>query len=368
MCAGWMAAAVLLTALPAAARTYATEAAEFSLVEIAGGLHHPWAVAFLPDGDFLVTERRGRLYRVSREGQRTRIGNVPRVAAQGQGGLLDVVLHPDYGSNGWIYFSYARPVSGGATTSLGRARLSGDELQDVELLFSAEPARGGGRHFGSRIVFDHDGYLYLTLGERGQMALSQDTTSHWGSTVRLFDDGTVPPDNPFVGMAGYRDELYTYGNRNAQGMIVHPRTGDVWQNEHGPQGGDELNLIRRGANYGWPVITHGEQYGGGQIGQGTHAEGMEQPVVHWTPAIAPSGMTYYDGIRVPEWQGNLFIGSLVDQHLRRVVLDGNDVVHQEVLLHREIGRVRDVRTGPDGYIYILTDASNGRLYRLEPLE
>ncbi|AFG38462.1 PQQ-dependent sugar dehydrogenase [Spirochaeta africana] len=361
---------LFISAVPAMADpgVYRSQEHDFRLVQVADGLHHPWAVAFLPDGGYLVTERRGRLYRVDTNGDRVRIGNLPRVAAQGQGGLLDVVLHPEYQENGWIYLSYARPTSGGATTALARARLEDDQLRSFEVLFSAEPALGGGRHFGSRIAFDHDGYVYLTIGERGQMELAQDPSNHWGSTVRLYSDGGVPDDNPFVDQEGYLPELFTYGNRNAQGMIVHPVTGEIWQNEHGPRGGDELNLIQAGANYGWPEISHGEHYSGGQVGQGTHAEGMEQPVVHWTPAIAPSGMAYYDSPAFPGWQGSLFIGSLVDQHLRRVQLDGNEVTDQEVLLHREIGRVRDVRTSPEGYIYLLTDAANGRLYRLEPVE
>ena len=350
------------------AQTIHTEEVDFRLTMVTDSLNHPWAVAFLPDGDYLVSERRGRLYRVRSNGSRSQLAGVPGVSSGGQGGLLDVVLHPDFAKNNWVYLSYARPVSGGAATALGRGRLQGDELQDFEHLFTAQPGRSGGRHFGSRIVFDHDGYVYLTIGDRGDMDSAQDPANHQGTTVRLYDDGSVPQDNPFFGQVDYRPEIYTYGNRNAQGMIVHPETGDIWQNEHGPQGGDELNLIRGGLNYGWPVVTTGEQYGGGRIGIGESHESMEDPVVDWTPSIAPSGMAYYGGEQFPAWHGNFFIGALAGQHLRRVVLEGNEVVHQEELLSGRVGRIRDVRSSPDGYLYLLTDSASGVLYRLEPVD
>lgn len=337
---------------------------------VAGGLHHPWSLAFLPDGSFLVTERRGRLYRIAPDGEsRSQIDGLPAVATGGQGGLLDIVLHPDFDENSLVYFTYSEPRTGGSVTALARAVLvlqpsMGGRLESHEVIFRADPPLRTGQHFGSRIVFDRNLNVYVTLGDRGQMEQAQDTGNHWGSIVRLYDDGQIPEDNPFVDNADARNEIYTYGNRNPQGITMHPETGEIWSHEHGPRGGDELNLIAAGRNYGWPHISHGEHYRGGQVGVGTHAEGMEQPVAHWSPAIAPSGMAFYTGDRYPGWEGNLFIGSLVARHLRRLVLDGHSVIEQEVLLENQIGRIRDVRTGPDGYLYLITDEARGGIYRV----
>ncbi len=341
----------------------------FKINTIAEGLEHPWGMAFLPNGDMLVTERPGRL-RLIRDGKliRQAIVGLPRIEANGQGGLLDVVLHPDYLKNGWIYFSYAEPGSGGVGTAVSRARLKGLQLLDVEKIFSMNIKSGGGRHFGSRLLFDQKRYLYITVGERGDKERAQLLNDHAGSVIRLYDDGRIPKDNPFVKRADVKAEIYSYGHRNPQGMSLHPQTGDVWIHEHGPQGGDELNRIQSGNNYGWPVITYGVNYFfGTKIGEGTHKAGMEQPLYYWVPSIAPSGMAFYTGDKFPRWKNNLFIGSLKFQLLVRLELLGEKVVKEERLLEGKLGRIRDVRTGPDGHLYLLTDEKNGMVVRLEPL-
>jgi glucose/arabinose dehydrogenase len=340
------------------------------VVTVTDGLEHPWSMAFLPGGDVLITERPGRL-RILRDGQLLSepVPGLPEVRAYRQGGLLDLALHPDFEDNRLLYFSYAGNHGDGITTHVARGRFEDDALHDVQVLFVAEPASDNGRHFGSRLVFDNEGYLYITVGDRGDMPRAQNLDDHAGSTIRLHDDGRVPEDNPFVGRSDARPEIYTYGNRNAQGMALHPVTGEVWQNEHGPRGGDELNRIRAGVNYGWPVISHGIDYSGRDIGEGiSEQEGMEQPVHHWTPSIAPSGMAFYTGDVFPAWRGNLFVGALAHTHVTRLVMDGNRVVDEEPML-REMGqRIRDVRQGPDGHLYLLTDHNNGRLLRLEPAD
>jgi aldose sugar dehydrogenase len=330
------------------------------------GLEHPWGMAFLPDGSILVTERPGRL-RLVRDGSLhpEPIAGVPQVRAQGQGGLLDVALHPGFASNRLVYLSYSKPGEGGGTTAVARGRLDGHRLVDVADVFVADAWGNGGQHFGSRLVFDRNGYLYVTIGDRGQMQRAQNTADHVGTTLRLHDDGRVPRDNPFVGREG-RDEIFTYGNRNAQGMVVHPRTGEIWQNEHGPRGGDEINLIRPGRNYGWPLATGGVNYDGTPISQRGHGDGLEPPVVEWTPSIAPSGMTVYEGDVFPAWRGDFFSGALAGRHLRRVrIMDGR-AVEQESLLEDAGMRFRDVRTGPDGFLYLLVDAGSAPLLRLVP--
>ena len=362
--------AIGLTAACSAETRFDTREHKVRVVEITDGLEHPWSLAFLPDGDMLVTERPGRL-RIVRDRRLLPdpVPGLPDIRAIGQGGLLDLALHPAFESNRLVYFSYAADHGRGVTTHVARGRFEDDALHDVEVLFIAEPASGGGRHFGSRLLFDRDGYLYITVGDRGTMDRAQRLDDHAGTTIRLYDDGRVPGDNPFVDREHARPEIYTYGNRNAQGMALHPETGDVWQNEHGPRGGDEVNLIRAGINYGWPVITHGVDYSGATIGEGiTEKEGMEQPVYHWTPSIAPSGMAFYTGDAFVRWQGNLFVGALAHTHVARLVMDGDRVVEEETLL-REMGqRIRDVRQGPDGYLWLLTDHRNGRLLRVEPAE
>jgi len=358
----------LLTASPAFAQTFGSEQHEFRLVRVVDGLEQPWSMAFLPDGRMLITEKAGRL-RVVQGGKLLPepIGGLPQVTVHGQGGLHDVVLHPRFEKNQLVYLAYAARGADGFGTELARGRLAGQRLENVQVLFRQSPKGSRGQHFGGRIVFDRAGYLYLTLGDRGEMARAQRPDDHAGSVIRLHDDGRVPKDNPFAGKAGWKPEKFTLGNRNMQGAALHPQTGALWTHEHGPQGGDEVNIIRAGANYGWPVITYGVNYGlGTRIGEGTSKAGMEQPLYYWVPSIAPSGMAFYDGERFPRWKGNLFVGALRDRMLVRLQLDGEKVVKEERLLQNAIGRIRDVRAGPDGYIYLLTDDSAGVLARLEP--
>jgi glucose/arabinose dehydrogenase len=344
-----------------------SEQATFELVTVASGLDHPWGMAFLPEGGVLITERDGAL-RLLKGGALEPVAGVPEVAASGQGGLLDVALHPDFASNRFVYLSYAGPGEDGAATTVARARLGDGALDELEVIFRAAPEIRSSKHFGSRLLFDRAGYLYVTAGERGSGARAQDLSQHPGSVLRLNDDGSVPEDNPFVGRAGALPEIFAYGHRNPQGMALHPETGAIWTQEHGPRGGDEVNIERPGANYGWPVITYGIDYSGAPVGEGTHKEGMEQPVHYWVPSIAPSGMAFYTGDAFPEWQGDLFVGALKFELLVRLELDGERVVAEERLLEGEIGRIRDVEVGPDGFLYVLTDESDGGLYRLEPAE
>ena len=363
--------AVVVLALPAArAEVFGSEEHAFRVVTIVSGLDHPWGLAFLPDGRLLVTERPGRLRTVTAGRLDPEpIGGVPRVRASGQGGLLDVALHPEFRANRWVYLSYSAGRWGRTGTEVARGRLRGDRLEELEVLFRSQPKSGGGRHFGSRLRFDADGHLFVTLGDRGKRNRAQDPGDHAGSIVRLRDDGSVPPDNPFVGMDGARPEIYTLGNRNVQGLAFHPVSGVLFAHEHGPQGGDELNVVRAGVNYGWPIISFGREYRTGvAVGEGTHRMGMAQPAHQWTPSIAPSGLTVYNGERFPRWRGNLFVGALRFRLLARLVLDGERVVHEERLLEGRYGRIRDVRTGPDGLLYLLTDAPalHGALLRLEP--
>lgn len=364
----WLASGAA-TSLSAADPVERSAQAEFRIVTLAEGLDHPWGLAFLPDGGLLVTERSGRL-RLFKDGklQNSPIEGTPEVAAKGQGGLLDVALHPDFAENALVYLSYAGAGDGGAGTEVARGRLEGMELKDLEVIFRAQPKTGGTGHYGSRLVFAGDGSLYISLGDRRSfMKEAQNPANHIGSVIRLNDDGSVPRDNPFLGLPGKRPEIFSYGHRNVQGMALHPDTGAVWAHEHGPRGGDEVNLLKPGANYGWPAITYGVDYSGAIISDKTAAPGMEQPVVYWDPSIAPSGMAFYDGHRFPQWQGDLFVGALAHLHLRRLELDGDKVVDQESLLVDFGERIRDVRTGPNGYLYILTDSSDGQLLRLEPL-
>ncbi len=333
------------------------------------GLEYPWGLAFLPDGRMLVTERPGRLRLVDADGRLhpQPVSGVPAVAAVGQGGLLDVALHPDFARNRWIYLSYAAQGEGGYGTEVVRARLEGQSLRDLKVVFSMRPKTTAGHHFGSRLVFDRQGYLYITLGDRGDMGRAQRLDDHAGSVIRLHDDGRVPADNPFVALPNALPEKFTLGNRNIQGAALHPATGALWAHEHGPQGGDEINVIRAGVNYGWPVATYGRNYGSGtQIGEGTHKAGMAQPLLQWTPSIAPSGIAFYTGDKFPAWRGNLFVGALRGQMLVRLELDGERIVREERLLENKVGRIRDVRNGPDGYLYLLIDDARGRIVRLEP--
>jgi glucose/arabinose dehydrogenase len=348
-----------------------TEKHRIDFEVVAEGLANPWAVAFLPEGGMLITERGGKLRIINARGELedNPIEGLPAIAEHGQGGLLDVVLHPDFKDNRWVYFSYAEADGNGYGTCVARGKLSGRKLQQLQTLFRMARKTPTRHHFGSRLVFDRQGHLYITLGDRGERPRAQDLNDHAGSVIRLNDDGSIPPDNPFFGKNNRLGEIYSYGHRNMQGAALHPESGKLWTHEHGPQGGDEINIPKPGANYGWPVITYGVNYViGTKIGEGTHKEGMEQPIHYWVPSIAPSGMAFYTGDRFDKWKGNLFVGSLKFQQLVRLELDGERVTHEERLLSGKLGRIRDVRQGPDGLIYLLTDDANGRLIRLIPTE
>ena len=348
-----------------------SEEQTFRVVRAAGPFVHPWAVAWLPDGRMLVTERRGEMLVVDGD-TKTKLSGVPEVYDSNQGGLLDVRLHPNYEETGWIYFSYSASNDDGTSgTVFSRAQLNGTSLTDVDELFRMSPFQGPDVHYGSRIAFPGDGTVVVTLGERGQRFAegpgAQDSTNTVGTTIRLTLDGGIPDDNPFVGRDDVPDAVFSYGHRNQQGMAIHPETGGIWQHEHGPHGGDELNLVKAGNNYGWPAVSYGDTYRDQTPIGGTEAPGMTQPVTYWDPSPALSGMTFYTGDQLPGWTGDLIMGALAHQKLIRVELDGETVTHQEDLLRDELGRVRDVATGPDGYLYVLTDASEGHLYRVEPV-
>ncbi len=337
----------------------------FSAELIVPNLNIPWGMAFLPDGSMLITEKGGTLIRF-RDGEKTEIQGVPPVYVRGQGGLLDIELHPNFGENGWIYLSYASEEGEekGGNTAIARARLSGDRLTDLEVLYKAGPNTTRGQHFGSRIEFDDAGYLYFTIGERGQRDVNpQDLSRDGGKVYRLHDDGRIPQDNPFVNTEGALPAIYTYGNRNPQGMVRHPETGEIWIHEHGPRGGDEINIVQKGLNYGWPVITYGINYSGTPITDKTEMEGMEQPIHYWVPSIAPSGMCFVTSDKYPQWKGSLLVGSLSFQYLERLEMEGTRVLKRERLMD-EIGRVRNVRQGPDGFIYVAVEGKG--IYRLVP--
>jgi glucose/arabinose dehydrogenase len=360
----------------------------FEVVTFVEGLRNPWSMAFLPNGDMLVTERAGQL-RIVREGRLLPdpVPGVPAVRAQGQGGLQDVVLHPEFESNRLIYLSYAKPNEDGSlgTTALSRARFEDDRLVDVEEIFEAEAWADTPGHFGARIAFDRNGYLFMSVGDRmAGLSMqgmdpdleghpSQDNSNHQGTIVRLHDDGGVPDDNPFVGQPGTRPEIWSYGHRNPQGLAFHPETGDLWSTEHGPQGGDEINHIRRGANYGWPVIGYGANYViGTEIHKTRYREGMEQPAAFWVPSIGISGLAFYEGDQFPNWMGNAFVGGMSGnyQRLVRVSLNDRTVIGREPLLVG-VYRIRDVRAGPDGFLYLAIDNIYGQpseIVRLEPTD
>jgi glucose/arabinose dehydrogenase len=338
-------------------------------VVVAKGLEHPWGLAFLPDGRMLVSERPGRLRIVERDGRvGAPLAGVPAVAASGQGGLLDVVLHPQFATNQLVYWSFSEPGDGGAGTAVARGRLDGQRLADVQIVFRQLPKVGGGNHFGSRLVWARDGHLFVTLGDRfSRKDDAQTLDNHMGKLVRIDGDGKAPADNPFVRRNGARPEIWSYGHRNIQGAALHPDSGELWTTEHGPQGGDELNVPAAGANHGWPVITHGRNYGSGtRIGDGTERADIAAPLRTWLPtSIAPSGMAFLTSDRYPGWKGNLFLGALRGTHLVRLELDGRKVLRESQLLTDQHARIRDVRQGPDGWLYVLTDAPDGQLLRLE---
>lgn len=349
----------------------------YRITTFVDGLVQPWSMTWLPNGDMLVTERPGRL-RLVRDGELlpTPVSGVPEVYYQGQGGLFDVVLHPDFEANGLVYLTFAMPTSGNSATAVVRGTYSDGALNDVEEVFVAQSS--GRSHYGGRLVFDDEGYMFLTAGDRqaaprGNLAghPAQDLSNHEGVILRLHDDGSVPDDNPFVGQSGAMPEIWSYGHRNPQGLAVHPVTGDLWENEHGPQGGDELNRIAPGRNYGWPVIGYGVNYGGAPIHSSTSEEGMTQPAHYWVPSIATSGLMIYTGDQFPGWQGNIFVGGMVGEQLAKLTMDtdGMTVVGENTLVSG-MGRIRDVRQGPEGYIYLAIDDRRGGsetpILRLEP--
>ena len=347
--------------------------AEPQRVRVAHGLANPWAVAFLPDGRFLVTERAGRLRIVERDGRiGAPVAGLPAVDAGGQCGLLDVVLDPKYAANGWVYWSYAEAGAsgeGGNSTAVARGRLQGNQMREVHKIFTQLPKVASRQHCGSRLVFARDGRLFVTLGDRfSRKDDAQDLSNHLGKIVRIEPDGAVPSDNPFVATPGAKPEIWSLGHRNVQGAALHPQGGELWINEHGPQGGDEINRVLAGRNYGWPLLTFGRNYGSGtRIGEEGPKPGFEQPLKIWVPvSVAPSGMAFVTSERYPDWQGSVLIGTLRGESLRRLSLDGNRVVDEEVLLSGANARIRDVRQGPDGWLYVLTDSADGQLLRLQP--
>jgi glucose/arabinose dehydrogenase len=351
---------------------------DYRVVTVVDGLIQPWSIAFLPGGDALITERPGRL-RILRQGKLMpqAVEGIPKVFHSGQGGLLEVMPHPNFASNRFLYISYSKPgaTDSDSRTALIRGRFENDQLTDVKEIFDAV-SKGRG-HYSGKIAFDKNGYLFLSLGDRqvapeGNLEAhpAQDLSNHHGKIVRLHDDGRVPADNPFVNRAGAKPEIWSYGHRNVQGLSIHPETGDLWADEHGPQGGDELNLIQPGKNYGWPVIGYGVNYQTGlAIHSGTHRQGMEQPMRVWVPSIGISGLMIYTGDRFPQWRGNLFIGGMAGQQLSRLTMNGPRVVNEETLVQQR-GRIRDIRQGPDGHIYLVTDDRDGKptpVLRVEPV-
>lgn len=337
----------------------------FSAEIFVDDLDIPWGMVFLSDGSLLITEKAGEIIHF-KDGQKTLVENGPQVYNRGQGGLLDIELHPNYEENGWLYLSYSSTEGEdkGGNTAIMRAKLDGFSLVSKEVLYKASPNTTKGQHFGSRLEFDNDGYLYFSIGERGARDVNpQDISRDGGKIYRIHDDGQIPEDNPFMVEANAKTRAYTYGNRNPQGMVRHPETGAIWIHEHGPQGGDEINIVVKGANYGWPVITYGINYSGTPITENTMMEGMEQPIHYWIPSIAPSGMAFVTSDKYPEWQGNLLVGSLSFQYLERLEMDGSNVVYREKLME-DIGRVRNVRQGPDGFIYVAVEGKG--IYKLVP--
>jgi len=329
-------------------------AKDYEFEVVAPNLENPWGFAFLPDKSILITEKSGKLLHF-KENRATEINNVPEVYLRGQGGLLDVKLHPNYTENGWIYLTYSSSDDGenGGNTTLSRAKLSGDSLTNFEVLYKAKPNTTASYHFGSRIEFDKDNFVYFSVGDRGNRSVNpQDITRDCGKIYRLHDDGRIPADNPFVNKKGAKKAIYSYGHRNPQGMAVHPVTGKIWTHEHGPQGGDEVNIIKKGANYGWPTITYGVNYGGTIITDETSRPGMEQPIYYWVPSIAPSGMEFVSSDLYPELKGKLLVGSLKFRYLEVLTLDENNTVTKRDKLFEDIGRLRSVNQAPDGYLYL----------------
>jgi glucose/arabinose dehydrogenase len=373
--------ALLTGASAANAQTLKSELHDFHVAPVAEGLNDPWSLAFLPNGDMLVTEKPGNL-RIVRAGKLDPkpIPGTPKVRHSGQGGLLEVLPHTDFAKNQLLYLSYSKPNADGSegTTAVMRAKFDGARLSEVKEIFEAKAWSKAGPHYAGKLLLDGKGHLFITVGDRGHSPFagaehpSQSLMSHQGKVIRLMEDGSVPADNPFVGRKDALPEIYTYGHRNPQGLVMHPSTGDIFTTEHGPQGGDELNHIRPGLNYGWPVIGVGVQYGGRRIHDTREKQGMEQPIQYWVPSIAPSGLMFYTGDKFPQWQGHLFVGALAARHVARLTLEREDGGYAVQALERPpllagLGRVRDVRQGPDGYIYLALDGRGGNsVLRLEP--
>lgn len=362
--------ALAITSLQAEALLSGTSAGQRYEVEtIADGFSVPWALAFIDDSTVLITERSGQLIRFDLQtGQRTPISGVAEVAARGQGGLLDVATGPDYANTGWLYFTYSKASSAGAVTTLARAQLGGDRLINWSDLLVTQSATGTGRHFGSRITFDDAGHVFFGVGDRGERPNGQNLMTHAGTLIRLKLDGSVPSDNPFVDRSDALPEIWSYGHRNPQGLAFDPQTGRLWEIEHGPRGGDEINLIQKGANYGWPIVSHGKEYWGPvDVGEATQKPGMADPVKVYIPSIAPGSLVHYRGDAFPQWRGNLLAGALVLTHLNRIVLnDAGEAIDEERLLESLNERIRDVAVGPEGRLYLTTDS--GRLLRVQPVE
>jgi len=363
---GALVAAAVFVSQPLSAaerpRILETQSGRVAVETIASGLNNPWSLAFLPDGRMLVTERAGRIRIVTREGNLSApLSGVPAVYSSGQGGLLDIVLAPDFASSRLVYFSFGEPGEGGASTAVARARLGEDRLQDLTVILRTIPRTGGGAHFGSRLAFGRDGTLFVTTGDRFQFDPAQDLSNHIGKVLRINGDGSVPSDNPFVGRPNVRPEIWSSGHRNVEGAAIHPETGRLWTHEMGPAGGDELNVTERGRNYGWPLVSWGRHYDGRDIPDPPTRADFAQSIRHWTPVIAPSGMDFYTGDAIPSWKGNLLIGGLVARAIVRLTLNGEQVTGEERISLG--GRIRDVVQGPDGAVYAL-DESNGTILRL----
>ena len=349
---------ILIFILVSSTSLLAASDAGYQLESVVTGIDLPWGMVWLPDGDMLVSDRRGTLHRVSNGRVGDPIKGVPDVHVNGQGGLLDLELHPDYEANGWIYLTYSEPegrIFKDSNTTLIRARLEGDSLIEKEVLYQAGPRTGRGQHYGGRIAFDRDSHLYFSIGDRGNRDENpQDITRDGGKIYRLHDDGRIPVDNPFVDSHGAKSAIYSYGHRNPQGLAMHPDTGTLWEHEHGPRGGDEINVIKKGENYGWPILSYGINYSGTSFAQGTEREGYHSPAWYWVPSIAPSGMTFVTSNYYPEWKGHILTGSLKFSYLVLSHVQGETIIKQDILFNG-IGRVRTVKQGPDGYIYVATE-------------
>ena len=348
---------------------YNSENHSFSIETVVDGLEYPWSMEFTSDGKIFITERPGRL-RIFENGELSApVKGLPKIKSEGQGGLLDIALDADFASNNMLFFSYSAGNLSGISTEVSSAKLINNELNELRLLFKALPKSRGGRHFGSRLLLTNDNSLYITLGDRGEMKRAQNINDHAGSLIRINKNGEIPQDNPFIKRSDAKAEIYTYGNRNIQGIALNPVTYDIWTVEHGPQGGDELNLMKPGINYGWPVITYGVNYvTGTQIGEGAHKDGMAQPAHHWVPSIATSSLLFYSGKKFPNWKGNIFVSSLKFGQLARLEIASNRVTKEERLINGAVGRIREVKESPDGLLYILIDDANGKILRLKPIQ